>query len=89
MNRQQRKELEKIQERIADVQADIQSIRDDIEAIKDEEDEKYENLPEQFQYGEMGEKMQEAVEQRASLMDDLDNADSTLQDVYDGINELL
>ena len=61
----------------------------DIEAIKDEEDEKYENLPEQFQYGEMGEKMQEASEQMESLMDDLDNADSTLQDVYDGIDELL
>jgi hypothetical protein len=30
-----------------------------------------------------------AVEQMESLMDDLDNADSTLQDVYDGIDELL
>ena len=49
MNIQQRKELEKLQERIADVQSEIQQIRDNIEAIKDEEDEKYENLPEQFQ----------------------------------------
>lgn len=89
MNKQQRKELEKIQERIADVQSEIQQIRCDLEDIKTEEDEKYENLPEQFQYGEMGEKMQDAVEQMESLMDDLDNADSTLQDVYDDINELL
>lgn len=89
MNKSQRKELTKIQERIADVQADIQSIRDDIEAIKDEEDEKYENLPDGFKYGEAGEKLEENSYQIESLMDDLDNADSTLQDVYDGINELL
>jgi uncharacterized phage infection (PIP) family protein YhgE len=89
MNRQQRKELEKIQERIADVQSEIQQIRDNLEEIKDEEDEKYENLPEQFQYGEMGEKMEENSQMLESLMDELDNADSTLQDVYDGINELL
>ena len=71
------------------MQSEIQQIRDDIETIMDEEEEKYENLPEQFQYGEMGERMQEAVEQMESLMDDLDNADSTLQDVYDDIDELL
>ena len=71
------------------MQSEIQQIRYDIETIKDEEEEKYENLPEQFQYGEMGEKMQENAEQLESLMDDLDNADSTLQEVYDGIDELL
>ena len=89
MNKTQRKEPTKIQERIADVQANIQDIRADIEAIKDEEDEKYENLPESFQYGEMGEKMQENSEQLECVMDDLDNADSTLQDVYDNIEELM
>ena len=61
MNKQQRKELEKIQERIADVQADIQSIRDDLEDIKAEEDEKYENLPDSFKYGEAGENMCNAL----------------------------
>lgn len=89
MNRQQRKELEKIQERIADVQSEIQQIRCDLEDIKTEEDEKYENLPDSFKYGEVGEKLEENSYQIESLMDDLDNADSTLQDVYDGIDELL
>lgn len=89
MNRQQRKELEKIQERIADVQSEIQQIRCDLEDIKTEEDEKYENLPDSFKYGEAGEKLEENSYQIESLMDDLDNADSTLQDVYDGIDELL
>ena len=89
MNKAQRKELAKIQERIADIQADIQSIREDIESIKEEEDEKYDNLPESLQYGEMGEKLQENSDILDNLMDDLDNADSTLQDVYENIEELM
>lgn len=89
MNKKQRKELEKIQDRISAVQSDIQDIRCDLEGIRDEEEEKKDNLPEQFQYGDMAEKMQDGIDQLDYLMDELDNADSTLQEVYDGINELL
>ena len=89
MNKKQRKELEKIQDRISAVQSDIQSIRDDIEEIRDDEESKKDNLPEHFQYGEMGDKMQEGIELLESLMDELDNADSTLDGVYNDINELL
>ena len=89
MNKKQRKELEKIQDRISAVQSDIQSIRDDIEEIRDDEESKKDNLPEQFQYGEMGDKMQEGIDQLECLMDEIDQADYTLQEVYDGINELM
>lgn len=89
MNKQQRKELEKIQDRISELQTEIQNVKCDLEEICDEEEEKKDNLPEPFQYGEMGDKMQEGIDQLEYLMDELDQADSTLQDVYDGISELL
>ena len=89
MNKKQRKELEKIQDRISEVQSEIQSIRDDMEEIKDDEETKKDNLPDHFQYGEMGDKMQEAIDQLEYLMDEIDQADFTLLGVYDGISELL
>lgn len=89
MNKKQRKELEKIQDKISELQTEIQCIRCEIEEIHDEEDEKKGNLPEAFQYGEQGDKMQEGIDQLDYLMDELDQADSTLQGVYDGISELL
>ena len=89
MNKKQRKELEKIQDRISELQTEIQNVRCDLEEIRDEEDEKKDNLPEPFQYGEQGDKMQEGIDQLEYLMDELDQADSTLQGVWDGINELL
>ena len=89
MNRQQRKKLDKIQDRISELQTEIQNVRCDIEEIRDEEEEKKDNLPEQFQYGKQGDKMQEGIDQLEYLMDELDQADSTLQGVWDGITELL
>ena len=89
MNKQQRKELEKLQDRISELQTEIQNVKCDIEEIRDEEDAKKDNLPEQFQYGEQGDKMQEGIDQLEYLMDELDQADSTLQGVYEGIIELL
>ena len=89
MNKKQRKELEKIQDRISEVQTNIQCIREDLECIRGEEEDKKDNLPDAFQYGEQGDKMQEAIDQLEYLMDEIDQADSTLQGVYDGISELL
>ena len=89
MNKQQRKELEKLQDKISELQTEIQNVKCDLEGIRDEEEEKKDNLPEQFQYGEQGDKMQEGIDQLEYLMDELDQADSTLQGVWDGISELL
>ena len=89
MNKKQRKDLEKLQDKISELQTEIQNVKYDIEEIRDEEEEKKDNLPEQFQYGEHGDKMQEGIDQLEYLMDELDQADSTLQGVWDGISELL
>ena len=89
MNKKQRKDLEKLQDKISELQTEIQNVRCDMEEIRDKEEEKKDNLPEQFQYGEMGERMQEGIDQLEYLMDELDQADSTLQGVWDGISELL
>ena len=51
MNRERRKRLQEAFDKIAEAQEILSEVRD-------EEQEAYENLPENFQYGERGEEMQ-------------------------------
>lgn len=73
MNKQRRKAIERISEKLEELQEEIQM-------LKDEEEEAYDNLPESLQDGEKGEAMQEAIEY-------LDNADSFIEEARDALND--
>lgn len=73
MNKQRRKAIEKISDKLEELQAELQM-------LKDEEEEAYDNLPESLQDGEKGEAMQEAIEY-------LDNADSYIEEARDALND--
>lgn len=75
MNKQRRKELDKVQDLIIDAQ-------NALEELKDEEQECYDNLPEGIQCSERGEAMQEAVEYMEAAYDNI-------QDAIDNISEVL
>jgi len=75
MNKQRRKSIESVHDRLMEAQADI-------EEIKDEEETAYDNLPEGIQYSERGEAMQEAV-------DTLSSAYDSIQDAIDYLEEIL
>ncbi len=75
MNKQRRKQLSDITEKIEELQCDIS-------ALADEEEEAYDNLPESLQDGERGEKMQEAI-------DNMRYAYDNLQEAYDNIMEAM
>lgn len=73
MNSSRRKE-------IRDVITKLKDIAGEIESIKDEEEEAFDSLPESFQYGENGEKMQEAI-------NNLEYAFDSIDDIVDYLNE--
>ena len=75
MNAERRKELARIIERLA-------KQMDCIESVRDEEEEAFDNLPEQLQYSERGEAMQENYEE-------LDSIHSDLEDIIDRIQEII
>lgn len=75
MNKQRRKEIEKISDQLMELQAALTDLRG-------EEEEAYENLPESIQYSERGDAMQEA-------MDAMDNADGSIQEAIDYLSDLL
>lgn len=72
MNKQRRKELEKAFKLIEEAQ-------EIIEVVKEED--AYDNLPENFQYGERGEEMQSYIEMLDEAVGYLDDAKSAIEEV--------
>ena len=60
----------------------LEDIKEDIDFIKGEEQEYYDNMPENFQMGEKGDKAQEAI-------DNLDYAYSSIEEVVEYLEEAL
>jgi uncharacterized coiled-coil DUF342 family protein len=72
MNKDRRKAIDALLERIEQLKTDIDALASEIETIKDEEQDYYDNMPESFQDGDKGQRAQEAI-------DALDNAQQTLE----------
>lgn len=63
MNKNRRKAIDEIQDKLMNLQSEL-------ECIRDEEQEAFDNLPESIQYSERGERMEEYI---SSLEEALDN----------------
>ena len=75
MNKARRKALEKISDKLMELQVDLQSVHD-------EEEEAYYNMPDSLQESERGDAMEEAI----STMED---ADGAIQEAIDYLSDLL
>lgn len=74
MNKQGRK-------RLAEAAALLEQAKDIITEVREEEEEKLENMPESFRYGEKGEEMEQYVEY-------LNEAEEQVDDAISGLNEI-
>lgn len=75
MNKQRRKELNEIISK-------LESLRDDLECLQNEEQDYHDNMPENLQCSERGERSEEAV---SSLEDALYNIDSAIDNINEAI----
>ena len=75
MNKDRRKSIEQIVDKINEIKADLTCVRND-------EEEAYDNLPEGIQSSERGDSMQEAIEA-------MDDADGALQEAVDFLEEII
>lgn len=82
MNKERRKEISEVHEKIRQAQAILSEVAEELESIKSYEEEYYDNMPEGIQAGEKGDKAQEAIDNLASAFD-------TLGSINDEINEAL
>lgn len=76
MNRIRRKELQDIMDLMA-------QLRDRLESVMDEEQEAFDNLPESIQYGEQGEKMENAIDCMQTALDSMDEIEDYLSDAQE------
>lgn len=74
MNRQRRKKLLQAFEKIGEV-------KDILDEVRQEEQDAYDNLPENFQYGERGEEMQNYIEMIDEAYGYLDDAGSVIDQI--------
>lgn len=74
MNRKRRKKLEVAFDKLCEV-GEI------LAEVKDEELDAYENLPENFQYGEQGEEMQNYIEMIDEVGGYVDDAKSVIEQI--------
>ena len=74
MNKDRRKRLEGICEKLME-------IYEELDAIIDEEQEAYDNMPESLQDSEKGERMYEGIDSLESARDDINNAATTIEEV--------
>ena len=74
MNRQRRKRLTEAFEKVAEAM-------EILEAVKEEENERYENLPDNFRDGDRGEEMQGYIEMLEEAYGYLDDANSVIEQI--------
>lgn len=72
MNKERRKTLQTFIKQVDDLRDRADALRNEIDEIREEEQEYFDNMPENFQEGDKGQKAQEAI-------DAMENAGSDLE----------
>lgn len=86
MNQNDRKRIEEAKNHIGAAQASIEMAKDIMQEIADGEREKFDNLTEGLQASERGQRYDENVDNIESLISDLEDCGSNLEDLdFDGI----
>jgi len=67
--------------RICQIKDDLEELQAEIEAIKEEEEVKFDNLPDNFQGGEQGEKMQECINTLEEVADYVGSAVISMEEI--------
>lgn len=97
MNKQRRKELGELSDRIekafatvlGDLQSEAEGCRDEAERLKDEEQEALDALPESLQDGDRGQAMSDAVSKLGDVQEALDElASAFMLDVADLLSKI-
>jgi flagellar biosynthesis chaperone FliJ len=76
MKKQRRKEIQRVIDAIT-------PLRDDIETLKGQEEDYYDNMPENMQLGEKGDKVQDAINNFEQALDSADNVIASLETVLE------
>lgn len=74
MNRERRKQIQKLQDSLCEIQSELEN-------LIDEENEAFDNLPEQFQDGDRGQQMQEYITYMEDSLSNIEEATEWLNEI--------
>jgi uncharacterized coiled-coil DUF342 family protein len=75
VNKEQRKTLARLVDDADELRGKIDDLKAEIETVRDEEQDKFDNLPENFQDGDRGQRMQAAIDAMDEAIQALENID--------------
>jgi len=85
MNKDRRKRLEAIREKVEEIKTEFESVAQDLIDIGAEEQEAFDNMNEGLQASETGQRIEAAADALSNAVGEIENVD--LQAVLDGIDE--
>ena len=81
MNRERRKEIKQVNNKIETIITNLEECKSDIESIQMDEEWAFDSLPEGFQEGIRGDDMQNAIDEMEDSIDKIDNIIKQLNDI--------
>lgn len=79
MNKERRKVLEGLAKDLAELQGKIDDVKSQVETCRDEEQDYYDNMHENFQNGEKGERAQAAIDAMEECLSSLDETINNIE----------
>lgn len=89
MNKKRLSEINECMNILEGLKNDIEYCKVKLEELRDEEQDCYDNAPENLQYSERYEKIEENASNLDSIVDSVDNAVGELTDAIDGLQDLI
>lgn len=83
MNAERRKKLEAIKERLTTLMGEASSLGDELAELRDEEQDYFDNMPENLQAGDRGEKAEAAINAMETVVGQLEDFASIDADELD------
>lgn len=87
MNKDRRKAIEVIKDRMSEISGLAADLRVEIEAIRDEEQEYFDGMPESFQSGEKGQAAEAAVSSLETACEQLEEIESSVEAISQSLDE--
>lgn len=89
MNKQTRKQLAELRDKVDHLKSSMLDLYEEVEEIRDDESDKYYNLPENLQECKVGFALQESEEQLEALLYEFEQVESAFDSLLDNFDELM
>lgn len=89
MNREQKKRVRELRDKVENLKLDLLSLREDTDEIRSEESDKYYNLPESLQEGKVGQALQDSEWKLDDIIQCFDQVEIEFDSLLESFDDLI